>query len=123
MTGTEQCRLPSKLLLVLPGHAPRLKLRLPCRVAIPARDLLPDMSDMGFADTLSAVLRRSLGPMAGPEAEGSHPFPGTAGGRMSVPSQGDSVPMRGQARAGVPFPSLHLAGGPPRGELLAHGLT
>ena len=77
------------------------------------------MSDMGFADTLSAVLRRSLGPMAAPEAEGGHPFPGTAGGRMTVPRQGEAVPMRGQARAGVPFPSLHLAAGPPHGELLA----
>ena len=123
MAGTELLRLPSKLLLALPGHACRLKLRLPCRVAIPARDLLPDMSDMGFADTLSAVLRRSLGPMAAPEAEGGHPFPGTAGGRVSVPRQGEPMPMRGQGRAGVPFPSLHLAGGPPRGELPVHCLT
>eukprot|EP00891_Asterochloris_glomerata_P003948 jgi/Astpho2/3948/Aster-x0611 len=90
------------------------------RVSIPARDLLPDMSDMGFADTLSAVLRRSLGPMAAPEAEGSHPFPGTAGRRMAVPRQGDPVPMRGPARTGVPFPSLHLAGGPPRDHAARH---
>ena len=80
------------------------------------------MSDMGFADTLSAVLRRSLGPMAAPEVEGSHPFPGTAGGRVPVPRQDEAVPVRGQARAGVPFPNLDLAGGPPRGELPAHCL-